>query len=72
MVEMKDVDNNVAENSENICSECGSENTDTAKFCVECGQSIQTNRETERVCNNCGTTKSDRSKVLSRMWTKLI
>ena len=55
MVEMKDVDN-VSEDSKNICSDCGSENTDTAKFCVECGQNFQIYKENEWVCNNCGTT----------------
>lgn len=46
--------NNVSEQSVNLCSGCGSENTETAKFCVECGQNIQINEETESVCYGCG------------------
>jgi HSP20 family protein len=54
--EMEDINDmdNVQEDSKKICSSCGSENTETAKFCVECGQNIQIN-ETENVCCNCGT-----------------
>ncbi|MDO9045600.1 MAG: Hsp20 family protein [Methanobacteriaceae archaeon] len=45
---------NVSEQSKNLCSGCGSENTETAKFCIECGQNIQINQETESVCYGCG------------------
>ena len=48
-------ENNTSEDSKNICSNCGSENTETAKFCIECGQNIQTNIETENICYGCGT-----------------
>ncbi len=44
--------NNVSEISKNVCSNCGSENNDKAKFCVECGQKFQI--ETENVCYGCG------------------
>lgn len=45
--------NNNLEESKNICSECGCENVETAKFCVECGQNI-VNKETENICYTCG------------------
>ena len=51
---MDDV-NNASEDSKNVCPECGSENIETAKFCVECGQSIQMNNEVESICSVCGT-----------------
>jgi HSP20 family protein len=49
---MNDVNNDLVE-SKNICSECGCENVETAKFCVECGQNI-VNKETENICYTCG------------------
>ena len=49
------VENNTSVDSKNICSDCGSENIETAKFCVGCGQKIETNKETENICYGCGT-----------------
>ena len=49
------VENNTSVDSKNICSNCGSENIETAKFCVDCGQKIETNKETENICYGCGT-----------------
>ena len=49
---MNDLNNNLEE-SKNICSQCGSENVETAKFCVDCGQNI-VNKETENICYTCG------------------
>ncbi len=49
---MNDVNNDLVE-SKNICSECGCENVETAKFCVECGQNI-VNKETVNICYTCG------------------
>ena len=45
--------NNNLEESKKICLGCGSENVETAKFCVECGQNI-VNKETENICYTCG------------------
>jgi HSP20 family molecular chaperone IbpA/ribosomal protein L40E len=47
--------NNSLEESKNICPDCGSENIETAKFCVDCGQNILNNKETENICYSCGT-----------------
>ncbi len=49
---MNDINTNL-EGSKNNCSECGCENVETAKFCVECGQNI-VNKETENICYTCG------------------
>ena len=49
---MNDINTDL-EGSKNICSECGYENVETAKFCVECGQNI-VNKETENICYTCG------------------
>ena len=50
---MNDV-NTVSEDSKIICSECGCENIETSKFCVECGHNIQINNNTENICHSCG------------------
>lgn len=53
---MNDI-NNISEN--NICSDCGHENTDTAKFCAECGKNIQIEDVKENICHNCGIISPD-------------
>ena len=49
--------NNTSENSKNVCSDCGFENVDNAKFCVECGQKIE--MKTENICLSCGIINPD-------------
>ena len=51
-------ENITSEDSKITCADCGSENIETAKFCVECGQNIKTNNETENICYGCGTINS--------------
>ncbi|MEW6011722.1 MAG: zinc ribbon domain-containing protein [Euryarchaeota archaeon] len=46
-------ENNVPEISQNSCPQCGIENNENAKFCIECGQSILI-QEKENVCYGCG------------------
>ena len=51
--------NNVSDETKNKCSVCGCKNTETAKFCVECGENLKNTpeptEETETVCYSCGT-----------------
>ena len=65
---MDDV-NNVSDNSKNQCSVCACKNTETAKFCVECGENLQNTPEpideTETVCYSCGTISPVGIKILS-------
>jgi membrane protease subunit (stomatin/prohibitin family) len=53
--------------SENICPKCGSKNPLKAKFCLECGEKL----ETQSVCPNCGKPVIPGAKFCLECGTKL-
>lgn len=50
------------------CSKCQTDNSEGAKFCAECGQSLQT----EKICSQCGKSNPLTSKFCDSCGNSLI
>ena len=56
-----------------MCKKCGSENTDNAKFCLECGANLVEQRKESEItkCIKCGAELPKKAKFCSECGTAL-